>query len=145
MPQRQYCCNLYNRASTLTQTFHSALFSVRNVRNPSSAIRLLKKKKKKRASFLKEQRGIFAAGSDGQGDFPLMLFVPSVFNHEGRQCEKLGCCSNGATSVGSPSIWLIIRTLCAAQTKKDTELIVEGKRESVKLNQNQSHKSSKGA
>lgn len=30
------------------------------------------------------------------------FFLPSVFSHERRHCEKFGCCSNGATCVGSP-------------------------------------------
>lgn len=92
--------------------------------------------KKRRAPFLKKQRGILGVGSDGQAPFPLMLFLPSVFSHERRHCEKFGCCSNGATCVGSLTIWLIIRPFCTAETKKeDTELIAkEKKKETVVKN-----------
>lgn len=86
--QRQYRHNLYNRASTPMQTFHPALFSLRNVRNPSLPIWLYKEGG---LSFLKKQRGILGVGSDGQDAFPLMLFfLPSVFSHERRHRTTLG-------------------------------------------------------
>lgn len=117
------------RVSTPTQTFNPTLFSVRNARNLAWPFDC----KKRRAPFLKKQRGILGVGSDGQESFLFDAFSPSVFSHERRQCEKLGCCSDGTTCVGSPSIWLIIRTLCATEMKKDRELIAM-ERKRVQLN-----------
>lgn len=112
--QRQYLCNLYNRVSIPTQTLLPALFSFRNVRNPSLPICLLKKE------------GFLSKGTegnlriDGQACFPLMVFCHLCLVMS-EDTEKFGCNSNGTTCVGSPFIWLIIRPLCTAKMKKKSQ------------------------
>lgn len=81
-----------------------------------------KKKKKRRAPFLKEQRGLLGVGSDGQGPFSLMLSIPPTSPPRLTMSED-SVKSRGAAPMALllwdlPSIWLIRRPLCAAEMKK---------------------------